>query len=178
MRGEQHSFLSKQTGCIGSPPLARGTDLCFSINNRILRITPACAGNSVLRYASQNVFWDHPRLRGEQHGLRHKLHGGAGSPPLARGTEKSRNLFTVELGITPACAGNSYHKVTEAQRNRDHPRLRGEQKVKLVTTTWDKGSPPLARGTVYNIIRNNSRVRITPACAGNSSNAPCNCSAL
>ncbi len=70
--------------------------------------------------------------------------------------------------ITPACAGNTEFFQTALVLVQDHPRLRGEYKIKKQYPLEMQGSPPLARG-----IRAAERWRqqtqgITPACAGNT----------
>ena len=71
-------------------------------------------------------------------------------------------------GITPACAGNRIVTAMPDGVVRDHPRLRGEQHA----DPWHKckrgGSPPLARGTDRGGGGKKMKLRITPACAGNS----------
>ena len=49
-----------------------------------------------------------------------------GSPPLARGILARSTKDLLEIGITPACAGNTILVLVSKYRNRDHPRLRGE----------------------------------------------------
>ena len=66
LRGEQNIQLIKCIYNLGSPPLARGTDNCCTKTPNILRITPACAGNSEIFILNETDVWDHPRLRGEQ----------------------------------------------------------------------------------------------------------------
>ena len=45
LRGEQASRATLYIIMLGSPPLARGTVTMYMNYQRILRITPACAGN-------------------------------------------------------------------------------------------------------------------------------------
>ena len=90
LRGEQdmNYLYGKQSE--GSPPLARGTVNIAIQRFYCIRITPACAGNSIsiAVYVAQE--WDHPRLRGEQESIISDAGARAGSPPLARGTEGGR----------------------------------------------------------------------------------------
>ena len=46
LRGEQAMISFRMPPRVGSPPLARGTDICGGTPNILHRITPACAGNS------------------------------------------------------------------------------------------------------------------------------------
>ena len=105
--GEQYDRLM-ETSCIeGSPPRVRGTapeDKPVETNKRI---TPACAGNSILHCANMLHLKDHPRVCGEQAIFHPDKIPVGGSPPRVRGTVQrlpgSRRLRR----ITPACAGNS-----------------------------------------------------------------------
>ena len=69
--------------------------------------------------------------------------------------------------ITPACAGNSKRSEKRVETHRDHPRLRGEQPSSVVCKAFCMGSPPLARGTVFDAVVGDRDIGITPACAGN-----------
>ena len=66
LRGEQVQHCLALLYHTGSPPLARGTDFTIGIYLRQGGITPACAGNRLLRRATWHGCQDHPRLRGEQ----------------------------------------------------------------------------------------------------------------
>ena len=109
LRGEQLFCNEADEITLGSPPLARGTVFDILDSYPVLRITPACAGNSRLPEPCRRQSEDHPRLRGEQcvHGYKH--HTKLGSPPLARGTVCREGKIQCRTGITPACAGNSCH---------------------------------------------------------------------
>ena len=69
----------------GSPPLARGILLGGMERTLLLRITPACAGNTALMPARLRNLQDHPRLRGEYEVTAKYPVTDVGSPPLARG---------------------------------------------------------------------------------------------
>ena len=90
-----------------------------------------------------------------------------GSPPLARGTVENPLIASCPPRITPACAGNRALPLFSRIFDRDHPRLRGEQFTHRFKGGIYKGSPPLARGTVWHCSAEPSTLRITPACAGN-----------
>ena len=167
LRGEQtheHNPCGRWTG---SPPLARGTADRQGRPCLPAGITPACAGNSATGAEAKNAPWDHPRLRGEQYTQVSLLLRLAGSPPLARGTGFHSFFASLDMGITPACAGNSGNHVDAQAFVEDHPRLRGEQMLHAVTCAQQRGSPPLARGTVFERKKDGVVGGITPACAGN-----------
>ena len=64
------------------------------------------------------------------------------------------HVAAVEVGITPACAGNSFFTSFLVWLVWDHPRLRGEQEYAGREKPVAEGSPPLARGTVKLCIGN------------------------
>ena len=107
LRGEKGLYTLFVRSQGGSPPLARGKVSNPSGGTTVYRITPACAGKSIMQGGEIKTLQDHPRLRGEKRILSVSLPVGQGSPPLARG--KGALCFSKALrqGITPACAGKS-----------------------------------------------------------------------
>ena len=168
MRGEQADANELLAMYTGSPPLARGTEFHTNIKPRDGRITPACAGNRTRTARTTGPAGDHPRLRGEQSFNVSNFNHYSGSPPLARGTEHFVHKTSRYLGITPACAGTRVFPYQPLLRTRDHPRLRGEQSACHILAADQVGSPPLARGTGQSDLSGSTKLRITPACAGNS----------
>ena len=76
-----------------------------AINDR--RITPAYAGNTVLKVELYFVLRDHPRVCGKYLHSQYDTAKTAGSPPRMREIHvNSANVFVV-CGITPAYAGNT-----------------------------------------------------------------------
>ena len=106
LRGEQSVLTRGKTPRVGSPPLARGTVYRTSPPRARGGITPACAGNSLLKKIEKRLRRDHPRLRGEQEEATISFGRREGSPPLARGTGRANSAWLSLRGITPACAGN------------------------------------------------------------------------
>ena len=105
----------------------RGTVLFGMKCWKILRITPACAGNR--ESFAEQAKWekDHPRVCGEQFTLGAGSTGFAGSPPRVRGTGGDKAPVREATRITPACAGNSPADRAEGGNQQDHPRVCGEQ---------------------------------------------------
>ena len=153
---------------MGSPPLARGIHVLVIKDYHPVRITPACAGNTVCNGSARTGAWDHPRLRGEYDWLQMRIQQRLGSPPLARGIPFLICSYTSSGRITPACAGNTLLLQYLHQSNWDRPRLRGEYVEQVMTDTLVRGSPPLARGIRSRECLFASSGRITPACAGNT----------
>ena len=105
---------------------------------------------------------------GEQLSVRFAISSARGSPPRVRGTVLPQLQKPPGLGITPACAGNSFYKRRQKRFNEDHPRVCGEQRMGRVHSIKCAGSPPRVRGTVLKEAAGITRFGITPACAGNS----------
>ena len=84
-----------------------------------------------------------------------------------RGTETCLVKQIIQLGITPAHAGNSFALHLHHFALQDHPRSCGEQLRAGLTGETEPGSPPLMRGTVGCYLRGQDDVGITPAHAGN-----------
>ena len=126
LRGEYSRKCPTNHILRGSPPLARGIHLDFLDFVRAVRITPACAGNTLSPKNKGRQTEDHPRLRGEYEKDVAKKQTNKGSPPLARGIQAARYKITDGHGITPACAGNTFNFLILCRKAQDHPRLRGE----------------------------------------------------
>ena len=92
-----------------------------------------------------------------------------GSPPRVRGTDTRSPLMSDNFRITPACAGNSRNLRQGLRERRDHPRVCGEQSKAAFSAARIWGSPPRVRGTAEIGLLEVMNMRITPACAGNSS---------
>ena len=129
LRGEYWKFWKFRQDWKGSPPLARGIQLDPINLCKHIRITPACAGNTREATGATATIRDHPRLRGEYIVFFSQPEAEHGSPPLARGIQNKISSFLMSIGITPACAGNTYAFIPLYGVCRDHPRLRGEYYV-------------------------------------------------
>ena len=168
MRGEHPGSSSAPQDMHGSPPHARGTRRRSISRDRSRRITPACAGNTRTRPARSRSGRDHPRMRGEHPDTLMVMLRAIGSPPHARGTRDLRRPAVAVRGITPACAGNTERGGAMQRNDEDHPRMRGEHSLLRDFQSLFGGSPPHARGTRAQFAVARRGVRITPACAGNT----------
>ena len=130
----------------GSPPHARGR-LKMRVNRlRDGRITPACAGKTEYQQFKSKDHADHPRMRGEDRAGLMSRGAPKGSPPHARGRPWRTSETTPMVGITPACAGKTSEWKTTTPGRPDHPRMRGEDRLKNLSANAIHGSPPHARG--------------------------------
>ena len=85
-----------------------------------------------------------------------------------RGTASLQCKSSLELGIIPACAGNSKGCQLCEDFVRDHPRVCGEQLKVNPDMSDDEGSSPRVRGTDLGESFKYIAPGIIPACAGNS----------
>ena len=110
----------------GSPPHVREIHVRVIPLSSLLRITPACAGNTTVYFKNTNLTEDHPRMCGKYPACAFSFSLSLGSPPHVREIQVARQAPTCKSRITPACAGNT----TLAQENmyllQDHPRMCGK----------------------------------------------------
>ena len=168
MRGEHSSCLIDAHTDYGSSPHARGTPRRARRRGTDARIIPACAGNTLRSRPGSVITSDHPRMRGEHVSvevLRNERHG---SSPHARGTPEVADENDAGVRIIPACAGNTPGEPALNGNTPDHPRMRGEHRAALIVDGRLLGSSPHARGTLVERRGTQARVRIIPACAGNT----------
>ena len=130
----------------GSPPRMRGK--VRAIVDAALEggITPAYAGKRACCWGHPAAWGDHPRMCGEKASSTSPMKCLKGSPPRMRGKATRAVCDDVAAGITPACAGKSYHCFAYNICDKDHPRVCGEKGTKTVTSADLRGSPPHVRG--------------------------------
>ena len=127
IRGEKISVGRACVTVVGSPPHTRGKGSTSGFRRRTTRITPACAGKSVVPTEQLLNSEDHPRMRGEKiKGVNKEIQQG-GSPPHARGKADRAVVLAGIQRITPACAGKRDFREVKIAHVEDHPRMRGEK---------------------------------------------------
>jgi hypothetical protein len=94
----------------------------------------------------RSTWWDHPRVRGEQHRAPAACPCRPGSSPRARGAGHRSSRVEARRRIIPACAGSRAVRPGILTLAGDHPRVRGEQSDVLRGAGWSDGSSPRARG--------------------------------
>ena len=166
MRGEDYGTTAAPMRHSGSPPHARGRRGWTCCAGTCRRITPACAGKTIMEDAGTVQKPDHPRMRGEDSDPITVGFMQWGSPPHARGRQRNRTLARVRERITPACAGKTLIIRGTCRLTWDHPRMRGEDTATTSTPSPNAGSPPHARGRRCESFVRQALDRITPACAG------------
>ena len=130
------------------------------------RITPACAGKTQFRFLEEFRQADHPRVCGENHGVRFGGRCSDGSPPRVRGKRRPAGRGAKACRITPACAGKTVRRRGWCFRRPDHPRVCGENVGLVAKVERLAGSPPRVRGKLTQEELAKKLGRITPACAG------------
>ena len=90
--GENIPHDYQKRAIAGSPPRVRGKRLSACFFRRPVRITPACAGKTLIQLHRPRVVQDHPRVCGENPVQRSRSESSSGSPPRVRG--KPSGLFT------------------------------------------------------------------------------------
>ena len=152
----------------GSPPRVRGKVSFLRYSRLEMRITPACAGKSLIRSPSIFSLPDHPRVCGEKSFAAWQDLGHSQSPPRVRGKASRDSPRARDGRITPACAGKRCLWKAQKRAPRDHPRVCGEKPFRGWTTQRGIGSPPRVRGKVFCSVARSGTFAITPACAGKS----------
>ena len=144
--GENNMCTNERKLCKGSPPRVRGKPCWKAQGCTAPRITPACAGKTILAVFPSVAAEDHPRVCGENGKSFFKALLEGGSPPRVRG----KRLIAM-LTSTPAM---------------DHPRVCGENTLRTNHNLSESGSPPRVRGKQRLGGLREMADRITPACAG------------
>ena len=108
----------------------------------------------------------HPRVCGENGGLRDVLRCLGGSSPRVRGKPGYEYEAGGCPGLIPACAGKTRANPHFLSHDWAHPRVCGEN-LRLFPRSWMlRGSSPRVRGKHYRDCGLTARVRLIPACAG------------
>ena len=151
---------------VGSPPRVRGKAGDYTPSLLHHRITPACAGKSIVLFLDDLVQQDHPRVCGEKRRSAPSGRPRWGSPPRVRGKACPFGLALALSRITPACAGKSGVASKICDKREDHPRVCGEKGAGVYGYARFQGSPPRVRGKEKDWRGNGGHFGITPACAG------------
>ena len=150
----------------GSPPHTRGKLSSIVVQRPLDGITPAYAGKIYHPMHWAELFWDHPRIRGENTLCCRKIWRQSGSPPHTRGKSVFLLFFYAHSRITPAYAGKMRPQSAWLLAYWDHPRIRGENKACGYPRAARAGSPPHTRGKCSTLAPGLGGRGITPAYAG------------
>ena len=154
--GEQRLKKSVIKMQSGSSPRVRGAGRVRRGRECPHGIIPACAGSSHRRCNQRGMARDHPRVCGEQLTVAVTVVPVEGSSPRVRGAAEVNGLRDKRVGIIPACAGSSRPFLRGRERQRDHPRVCGEQPDWMVKLVAAWGSSPRVRGADLKIPAQNT----------------------
>ena len=164
--GKNGPLMGGSDSCQGSPPRVREKPVPSEPLREPNRITPACAGKTMLSGIAQCGYWDHPRVCGKNGYKSMLATPESGSPPRVR-EKPVRCLHEPRRGgITPACAGKTDTILYMTVPNEDHPRVCGKNAKADYDAKLSAGSPPRVREKLRPVIKLSVTVGITPACAG------------
>ena len=130
--------------------------------------SPRVRGAAMIKIEETETYGDHPRVCGEQTIRKSAIKSQTGSSPRVRGAEGADVAEVLARGIIPACAGSSTFESNRVATLRDHPRVCGEQAVRMHAYRCLKGSSPRVRGAVCGCVHTAPVDGIIPACAGSS----------
>ena len=173
MCGEEGPAWIGWPDSLGSPPHVRGREAQLESWHRAGRITPACAGKRLGEARRTREEEDHPRMCGEEISSPAFQTFDQGSPPHVRGRGKAYRACLPLSRITPACAGKSHQEGLVRGCGGDHPRMCGEEGLRVCAELRNIGSPPHVRGRARSRFHLQPPLGITPACAGKSRPAHC-----
>ena len=174
--GEHPCTHLANVGYADSPPRVRGARSCRVIVRCRCRLTPACAGSTVMVSSVTPANLTHPRVCGE-HAARGDSSGGASdSPPRVRGAQEKQHHRRDPRRLTPACAGSTAPDADGLHPHPTHPRVCGEHIITVVSSSIRHDSPPRVRGAHHIGDQNPWKVRLTPACAGSTLRLRVRCS--
>ena len=114
----------------------------------------------------------HPRLRGEDSVEEQNFAPPTETPPLTRGRPFDFAHLGFSLGNTPAYAGKTTSKYPQGTAVQKHPRLRGEDHLKIDKSELAEETPPLTRGRLDMSFLPFRSLGNTPAYAGKTEKIP------
>ena len=166
MRGENWGLQPRIRHQPGTSPRARGKLYANAAQNCVAGNIPACAGKTSAPHRPVWYKQEHPRVRGENQQHHWPPLWCNGTSPRARGKHQHVKVGLGPIRNIPACAGKTANHERFGKKDREHPRVRGENGFRRSTALPDGGTSPRARGKPT---RNFVRVRFErniPACAG------------
>ena len=151
---------------MGSSPHTRDKSRWSSRLPAWLGIIPAYAGQIAISWNNCVRNWDHPRIRGTNSLQDIYTRISKGSSPHTRDKYQLVETINWQHGIIPAYAGQILFHKENAGINKDHPRIRGTNRIRSRRTGWRKGSSPHTRDKFYFRIKILYPSGIIPAYAG------------
>ena len=136
----------------GSSPRMRGKRIRDSRIGDRPRLIPAHAGKTSTSRPRRSGCPAHPRACGENVASSSVARVSGGSSPRMRGKRSSRLQRESRVGLIPAHAGKTTHRVIITQVTQAHPRACGENVWGVGVGWWASGSSPRMRGKHGNTV--------------------------
>ena len=156
----------------GSSPRGRGKRVRRLGGRGNRGLIPAWAGKTARRGEAFGDRRAHPRVGGENPSSSACTATGPGSSPRGRGKRLSCADDRLDLGLIPAWAGKTARAVATPSWRRAHPRVGGENRRAVNTSSSADGSSPRGRGKPRSRPGVNMSARLIPAWAGKTSEWP------
>ena len=150
----------------GSSPRMRGKRNHRLANANRAGLIPAYAGKTVQGGNTGGLMRAHPRVCGENFltlGLPDAL---AGSSPRMRGKRLARGFRGINRGLIPAYAGKTTNSPLQSLLLEAHPRVCGENRLRLLRAHGATGSSPRMRGKPLTQSNGDAASGLIPAYAG------------
>ena len=157
----------------GSSPRVRGKPVCERRASASRGLIPACAGKTFASTPVVTSHWAHPRVCGENLKLVAGRGRRTGSSPRVRGKPHVVEALVPPVGLIPACAGKTWCTGAGASSCRAHPRVCGENNLRIRSLPSVIGSSPRVRGKRGTTRRAVTWAGLIPACAGKTPTTPC-----
>ena len=146
MRGENGFPFCLSDHLPGTSPRARGKHTGANNTSAEYRNIPACAGKTSCRWCVAMRCGEHPRVRGENGVARSRSSSLMGTSPRARGKLHGQVRSQVPNRNIPACAGKTRYGHSGESHRAEHPRVRGENRIRRRSRFRSHGTSPRARG--------------------------------
>ena len=165
-RGENSTMPAGMAVVRGSSPLTRGKRCRRTQAACREGLIPAHAGKTASAPPPAWTSWAHPRSRGENGRWTTAPSRWPGSSPLTRGKLPCLSGRGPCIGLIPAHAGKTVHRLQHRNMAWAHPRSRGENRASSAASQYGLGSSPLTRGKPMTIFKTHCGRRLIPAHAG------------
>ena len=165
-RGENAWIGARTPAARGSSPLTRGKQRLSWQRARRRGLIPAHAGKTCKSGGCRFRRGAHPRSRGENPSSTRLASPSRGSSPLTRGKPGASPTVSVSSGLIPAHAGKTTGVGLAPDRERAHPRSRGENLGCGQYCQPSRGSSPLTRGKRGELLPRGGGRGLIPAHAG------------
>ena len=166
MGGENPAFAAKSPRWAGSSPRGRGKHHHLADGLQGRRLIPAWAGKTGRSAARPPGRWAHPRVGGENSVKSVVAKPINGSSPRGRGKLEGVGHEVSRIRLIPAWAGKTGVWYSDSWNLPAHPRVGGENSLKLNERRDLTGSSPRGRGKLNLETAAEETAGLIPAWAG------------